>query len=76
MNDSIGTETDPAAHEWAITDRVIQLRRWGTDVVYPLPEVSTYEPTLGSGDACSLQLSDPSGQISRRHARLVWKATN
>jgi hypothetical protein len=67
MNDSIGTDTDPAAHEWAITDRVSQLRMWGTGVVYPLP--ISGEPTLGSAATCSLRLNHP--QVSRQHATLV-----
>jgi hypothetical protein len=70
MKDSIETVTDPAAREWAITDRVTQLRQWGTDIVFPIPASSADGQTLGASDECSLRLADPSGQISRVHARL------
>jgi hypothetical protein len=72
MNGS--TATDPASHEWAISDRVIQLRQWGTAVVFPLrPGVDVL--TLGSGSDCSLRVDDPSEQVSRTHARLERTAT-
>jgi hypothetical protein len=67
------TETDPNAHEWAINDQVIRLRRWGTGVVYPLPDAGE-ESTLGSSATCSLQIHDPAGQISSVHAGLALTA--
>lgn len=67
------TKTDPNAHEWAIDDRVIRLRRWGTGVLYPLPD-SREESTLGSSATCSLQIHDPTGQISSVHAGLALTA--
>jgi pSer/pThr/pTyr-binding forkhead associated (FHA) protein len=70
MKDSMGTVTDPAAREWAIADRVIQLRQWGTDIAFPLPASAADGQTLGASGECSLRLDDPSGQISRIHARL------
>lgn len=70
MKDSMGTVTDPAAREWAIADRVIQLRQWGTDIVFPLPASAADGQTLGASGECSLRLDDASGQISRIHARL------
>jgi FHA domain len=68
------TKTDSAANEWAITDRIIHLREWGTEVIHALPQPSTNGPTnlsIGSAETCSIQLHDPSGHISRLHASLV-----
>lgn len=69
MADSIGTDSDPAAQEWAINDHVTQLRLWGTDIVYPL-EVGQ-EPAIGASEGCPIRIEDPSGQVSRTHARVV-----
>lgn len=63
------TDTDPAAQNWSIHDRVTQLRIWGTDIVFPLAEVGDDEPVLGTSPACAIQLDDK--QVSRVHARLV-----
>lgn len=70
MANSTRTDTDPAAQQWAISDRVVQLRVWGTDIVYPLPG-SGEGPVLGASETCSFQINDPSGQVSRTHARIV-----
>src|SRR5215475_8979983 len=67
MADSIGTKSDPAAQEWAIHDRVLQLRVWGTGIVYPLPDAGE-GPVLGASDTCSIRIDDPSGQVSRTPA--------
>src|SRR6266700_6328181 len=69
MADSIGTDSDPAAQEWAINDQVTQLRLWGTDIVYPLE--SGDEPSIGASAVCPIRIEDPSGQVSRTHARIV-----
>jgi hypothetical protein len=69
MADSIGTRSDPAAQKWAIDDGVTQLRLWGTEIVYPLE--AGQEPTIGASDACPIRIEDPSGQVSRTHARVV-----
>ena len=67
------TETDIAAGEWSINDRVLQLREWGTDNIHLLPqppEVGLANLSIGSAEVCSLQIHDPSGQVSRLHASL------
>lgn len=56
---------------WAISDAVIQLRRWGEDKpVCVLPTDGASELTVGSDETCSLRLEDPSGCVSRKHASL------
>ncbi|HEX8115558.1 MAG TPA: FHA domain-containing protein [Kofleriaceae bacterium] len=70
MAEGNGTESDPAAEEWAIYDQVVQLRVWGTSVVHPLPAAGE-EPILGASDRCSIRIDDPSRKVSRRHARVV-----
>jgi FHA domain len=71
----VSTKTDPAASEWAIDDSVMRLREWGTDTVRVLPphntDTWTNEWTIGAAETCAFQLEDPSGRISRLHARLV-----
>ena len=66
---TIATKTDLGGDAWAIDDEVVRLREWGTDLSYALP-VDT-EVTIGSAETCSLHLSDPTGCLSRQHARLV-----
>jgi hypothetical protein len=75
MKDNIGTETDTAAHEWAINDRVKQLRMWGAGVIYPLPtsDDEPIEPIAGSAATCLLRLNCP--QVSREHAAFVQRAS-
>lgn len=70
------TKTDSAADEWAIKDGIVQLRRWGTDVVHILPDPPYDICTVGAAGTCGLRLSDPTGRVSRVHARLVRDAGN
>jgi hypothetical protein len=65
----IPTNTDVGATEWLIIDQPTHLRIWGTDVGYPLPVDG--DGTIGAAEDCWLQLRDPSGRVSRRHARLT-----
>jgi len=65
------TKTDAAANEWAIDDDVMRLRNWGTDLINLLPPPPVREWTVGAAESCGLRLDDPSGRISRLHARLV-----
>jgi hypothetical protein len=67
----VSTKTDVAANEWAIDDGVVRLREWGTDTIRVLPPPPTNEWTIGAAETCALQLEDPSGRVSRLHARLV-----
>lgn len=71
MMSGVSTKTDAAANEWAIDDGVIRLREWGGDPFRLLPAPPTNECTIGSGDNCALRLDDPTGRVSRLHARLV-----
>jgi len=72
------TSTTPATttdqrHGWRILDPVLRLRALETGEIYPLPDPREHaESILGSGAASSLQLHDPSGRLSRRHAYLAW----
>jgi hypothetical protein len=66
---AIPTNTDVGASGWRITDDPTELRIWGTKVTYPLP--ANGEGTIGAAEDCWLQLHDPSGRVSRRHARLT-----
>src|SRR5678815_4092057 len=65
------TKTDPAAHEWRINDAVVQLREWGTGKPFVLPVAPVHECTIGALETCSIHLDDPTGLVSRLHARLV-----
>jgi len=56
---------------WLAHDPVIRLRVWGTDRVYYLPAADIGECVVGSEPLVGLQLLDPKGFVSRRHARLV-----
>jgi pSer/pThr/pTyr-binding forkhead associated (FHA) protein len=69
------TKTDAAANEWAIDDDVMRLRGWGTDTINVLPPAPTREWTVGAAESCALRLDDPSGRVSRLHARLVRDET-
>jgi FHA domain len=70
------TKSDPAAQEWAINDRVVQIRVWGTDIVHRLPEPppgprsDAEEVVLGASATCSIRIDDPTGLASRIHARI------
>jgi FHA domain len=71
-----GTKSDPAAQEWAINDRVVQIRVWGTDIVHRLPDPppdpgsDAEEVVLGASATCSIRVDDPTGLASRVHARI------
>ncbi|MBC7976918.1 MAG: FHA domain-containing protein [Myxococcales bacterium] len=69
------TKTDAAANEWLIDDSVFRLRLWGTDTIRPLPAPPIHECTVGAAETCLLRLDDPSGRISRLHARLIREET-
>jgi hypothetical protein len=58
---------------WRIIDPVVRLRALETGELYPLPDPALRgDAVLGSGGASALQLHDPSGRVSHRHARLAW----
>src|SRR3954447_6303843 len=68
------TTTDPDSlnvHVWLGHEPVTQLRESTTDVVPPLPEADGAESMIGSEPSAPLRIVDPSGRVSRRHARLV-----
>ena len=65
------TKTDLGIDGWMSDDMVVRLREWGSDRVHALPDDPGAEVTIGSSDACSLRLDDPSGRLSRQHARLT-----
>jgi hypothetical protein len=68
------TTTDPDGlnvHVWLGHEPVTQLRESATDVVHPLPEGNGAESMIGSEPSAPLRIVDPSGRVSRRHARLV-----
>ncbi|HEY0192973.1 MAG TPA: FHA domain-containing protein, partial [Kofleriaceae bacterium] len=67
------TNTSLGGDAWVIDDEVERLREWASDRVYPLP--GDAEVTIGASDACTLQLVDPSGQLSRQHARMSREPT-
>ncbi|HEY0994221.1 MAG TPA: FHA domain-containing protein [Kofleriaceae bacterium] len=67
----VSTKTDAAASEWSIFDLVMRLRLWGTDLIRVLPAPPIDEWLVGAAVMCALRLDDPSGRISRVHARLV-----
>jgi FHA domain len=71
----VSTRTDVAASEWSIDDQVMRLRMWGTDRVSPLPWPPVADCTVGAAEGCALRLDDPSGRISRIHARLIHDQT-
>jgi hypothetical protein len=66
----ISTTTDSLSRGWAIDDEVIRLRRWGTDVVYPLPAGDLRRLAVGAAPSCAIQVHDSSGFTSREHASL------
>lgn len=71
---TIATKTDLGADAWAIDDEVVRLREWGTESWYPLPHGED-SVTIGSSETCTLRLADPTGCLSRQHARLAREAT-
>jgi FHA domain len=71
---TIATKTDLGMDAWAIDDDVVRLREWGSELSYPLPtsgaDGATLEVTIGSAETCTLQLTDPTGCLSRQHVAL------
>lgn len=69
------TNSCPSDISPSVLDDVVRLRQWASDQGYPLPELlpgSTRQSwVLGASPACDLQISDPKGQVSRRHACLL-----
>jgi pSer/pThr/pTyr-binding forkhead associated (FHA) protein len=65
------TRTDAAANEWAIRDDVLRLRLWGSHSSFLLSPLPTTECLVGSAAGCALRLDDPTGRVSRMHARLI-----
>jgi hypothetical protein len=68
------THPTPDANGWGIDDAVIGLRREGTELVYRLPDASD-RLIVGAAADCDLRLEDPTGCVSRQHARLVRSGT-
>jgi hypothetical protein len=56
--------------EWRINDEVTHLREWASGAVHPMPP-TTGEHIIGAADGCWLKLTDPTGRISRQHAKLL-----
>jgi len=67
----LATATDLAIGGWAVDDEVVRLRAWGTDTMHPLPRLPIQECTVGAAETCTIRLDDPSGRVSRLHARLL-----
>lgn len=72
---TIATKTDLGVDAWMIDDELVRLREWGSERNYPLPSDSEDEVTIGSSETCSLRLIDPTGRMSRQHARLMRDGT-
>lgn len=68
---AIATNTDPGANEWRIDDEVIQLRKWGTPEVHPLPGRDGGW-NIGAAEGAWLRLEDETNRVSRLHARLTF----
>lgn len=69
---SLATITDQQ-RGWRIVDPLLRLRALETGDIYTLPDPRARgELVLGSDAASGLQLHDPSGRVSRRHAYLGW----
>jgi hypothetical protein len=65
---------NPDRPVWLDHGEVIQLREWATDKAHPLPGAGVTEATIGRAEPVQpgdIQLTDPQGLVSRRHARLV-----
>src|SRR5439155_3670905 len=72
---TIATKTDVGMDGWMIDHEIFRLREWASDRSHPMPDDLGAEVTIGSSEACSLRLSDPSGSLSRQHARLERDGT-
>lgn len=66
----ISTTTDVLSKAWAINDEVTRLRRWASDVVYPLPAGDPRRLLVGAAPSCAIQVHDASNLTSREHACL------
>lgn len=65
---AVSTNTDlGGGAEWRIDDEPLHLREWASTVEHLLP---TGDATIGSLETCWLPLKDPSGRVSKTHARL------
>ncbi|MGN6108379.1 MAG: FHA domain-containing protein [Kofleriaceae bacterium] len=60
-------DTDPPS-AWLVDPDVVRLREWGAD---PAHALTGSEVTLGSGPQADLRFVDPSGFLSRVHAKLT-----
>jgi hypothetical protein len=70
------TKVDGSGNEQTHTDDVICLRQRGTRALRQLPHPSSSgDWTIGAASPCWLQLADPRGTLSRKHARLVHDGT-
>jgi hypothetical protein len=58
----------PRPRSWRSAE---QCANWGSDRCHGLPAEADTEATIGSSEICSLRLIDPSGCLSRQHARLT-----
>lgn len=67
---SVVTHKTDEGRGWAIDDTVVRLRRWGSAEVFELP-TDVSEWTIGAASDCALRLHDPTGCVSRHHARLT-----
>jgi hypothetical protein len=59
---------------WLIADRPTHLREWDSGMVHELPSQSLpvdRNYTIGAAEDCALRLRDPTGRVSRHHARLA-----
>jgi hypothetical protein len=66
------TRTDGVAMPpWLEDDPLIHLREWATEEEHKLPGPDIAECVVGADSSVGLPLVDPSGAMSRRHARLV-----
>jgi len=65
----VTTKQDPRLVGWALQDRVVRLRYWGTPTTICLDGASEW--TLGAGPDATIRIDDPSGRVSRRHATLA-----
>lgn len=63
------TKADPTATGWAIRDPIVRLRRWGTEQTFDLDP--SIQSVLGAAPEATIQISEPDGRISRRHASLA-----
>jgi hypothetical protein len=69
----VRTRTDTSARTWLGDDKVTRLREWESDKVHQLPGGDVSELVIGSDPSADLPLVDPSGKMSRSHARLTWR---